>query len=70
MFGKQNKVRVIKGIHTTKEALGYTHSNIWEPSPTQYVGGNNYFLSLVDDLSIKVWNLMLKNKDKTFVSFK
>ncbi|KAG8477963.1 hypothetical protein CXB51_027628 [Gossypium anomalum] len=32
VFGKQKRVRFIRGIHNTKETLEYIHSDLWGPS--------------------------------------
>ncbi|KAG8473450.1 hypothetical protein CXB51_035780 [Gossypium anomalum] len=55
VFGKQKRVRFIRGIHNTKETLEYIHSDLWGPSRVPSRGGANYMLTFIDDFSRKVW---------------
>ncbi|KAG8503402.1 hypothetical protein CXB51_001378 [Gossypium anomalum] len=62
VFGKQKRVRFIRGIHNTKETLEYIHSDLWGPSRVPSRGGANYILTFIDDFSRKVWAFFLKQK--------
>ncbi|KAG8501803.1 hypothetical protein CXB51_004715 [Gossypium anomalum] len=70
VFGKQKRVRFIRGIHNTKETLEYIHSDLWGPSRVPSRGGANYMLTFIDDFSRKVWAFFLKQKSDVFSAFK
>lgn len=59
--------------HLTSKSIGildYIHSDLWGPAQTSSLGGNNYFLSIIDDYSRRVWVYILKHKDQVFNKFK
>ncbi|GKE96369.1 retrovirus-related pol polyprotein from transposon TNT 1-94, partial [Tanacetum coccineum] len=64
VFGKQKKVSFSPGIHRTRDALDYIHSDLWGPSPVTSRGGKRYMLTIIDDFSHKVWVFFLKHKDE------
>ncbi|GJR24068.1 retrovirus-related pol polyprotein from transposon TNT 1-94 [Tanacetum coccineum] len=70
VFGKQKKVSFSPGIHRTRDALDYIHSDLWGPSPVTSRGGKRYMLTIIDDFSRKVWVFFLKHKDEVFPTFK
>ena len=37
-----------------------------DPAQTMSLGGNTYFLSIIDNYSIRVWVYVLKHKDQVF----
>nr|GEU33858.1 retrovirus-related Pol polyprotein from transposon TNT 1-94 [Tanacetum cinerariifolium] len=41
VFGKQKRVSFSPGIHRTRDALDYIHSDLWRPSPVTSRGGNS-----------------------------
>ena len=70
VLGKSKKLSFNVGRHNTKEALGYVHADLWgAPSVTLSLSGKQYFLSIVDDKTRKVWLMFLKTKDETFERF-
>ena len=69
VFGKQKRVSFSSGIHRTKDALDYIHSDLWGPSPVTSRGGKRYMLTIIDDFSRKVWVFSLKHKDEVFPTF-
>ncbi|KAH9779137.1 Integrase catalytic domain-containing protein [Citrus sinensis] len=59
--------------HSTSKSIGildYIHSDLWGPAQTSSLGGNSYFLSIIDDYSRRVWVYVLKHKDQVFSKFK
>ncbi|KAH9648352.1 hypothetical protein KPL70_025549 [Citrus sinensis] len=59
--------------HSTSKSIGirdYIHSDLWGPAQTSSLGGNIYFLSIIDDHSRRVWVYVLKHKDQVFNKFK
>lgn len=44
----------LKAKTNTQHALNYVHSGFWGYAPTQFLGENKYFLSLIDDFTKKV----------------
>lgn len=46
------------------------HSDVWGPSPTNFLSGFRYFATFVDDCSCVIWVYMLKHKSDTCVTFK
>ncbi|GJX19222.1 retrovirus-related pol polyprotein from transposon TNT 1-94 [Tanacetum coccineum] len=70
VFGKQKRVSFSPGIHRTRDALDYIHSDLWGPSPVTSRGGKRYMLTIIDDFSRKVWVFFLKHKDEVFPTFK
>ncbi|KAG8474612.1 hypothetical protein CXB51_031249 [Gossypium anomalum] len=53
VLGKKKRVRFTRGIHNTKEMLGYIHSDLYGPSRVPSRGGANYMLTFIDDFSKK-----------------
>ncbi|KAG8471889.1 hypothetical protein CXB51_036391 [Gossypium anomalum] len=70
IFGKQKRVRFIRGIHNTKGTLEYIYFDLWGPSRVPSRGGANYMLTFIDDFSNKVWAFFLKQKSDVFFVFK
>ncbi|TXG57692.1 hypothetical protein EZV62_015521 [Acer yangbiense] len=67
---KYGRLSFTTAQHTTKEVLKYIHSDLWGSAKVPTHGGNNYFLSLIDDYLRKVWIYLLKSKYQAFHSFK
>lgn len=44
--------------------------DLWGPSPVKSVGGNRYFLSIVDDFTRKVFTFPINNKKIVYETFK
>ena len=58
------------GVHTSQKPFEYAHSDLWGPARTMTHGGGQYFLTIIDDYSRRVWIYILKNKSDTFEKFK
>jgi len=69
-MGKSKKLSFNVGKHVTEDILGYVHADLWgSPNVTPSISGKQYFLSIIDDKSRKVWLMFLKSKDETFDKF-
>ncbi|XP_073136790.1 uncharacterized mitochondrial protein AtMg00300-like [Henckelia pumila] len=55
--------------YVTSEILEYLHADVWGPASVPTHGENQYFLSVIDDFSRKVWVFLLKNKYDVFEKF-
>ncbi|GBM72661.1 Retrovirus-related Pol polyprotein from transposon TNT 1-94 [Araneus ventricosus] len=54
----------------TKSVLDKVHMDLWGPAPVNSLGGNKYFLSIIDDFSRKIDVFTLKSKSEVFSIFK
>jgi len=56
--------------HGTTKKLEYVHSDLWgAPSVPFLLGKCQYFMSVIDDYTRKVWVYFLKTKDEAFEKF-
>ena len=54
-------VSFLKTSRTPKaEKLELVHTNLWGPSPVASFGSSRYYITFIDDSSIKVWVYFLK----------
>ena len=61
IFGKQKGVSFLKTSKTPKaKKLELVHTDLWGPSPVASFGGSRYYITFIDDSSIKVWVYFLK----------
>ncbi|CAM8963279.1 unnamed protein product [Rhodiola kirilowii] len=70
IFGKKSAHNFKRSSFTVNKPLEYIHSDLWGPAQVLTIGGRNYFLSLIDHYSRKVWIYLLKTKDEAFANFK
>ncbi|KAH9803501.1 hypothetical protein KPL71_001790 [Citrus sinensis] len=70
ILGKASRIKFESAVHTTKEKLGYIHSDLWGPAQVTSLGGCKFFLTFVDDFSRMVWVYALKTKDEVLEKFK
>jgi len=70
VFGKQKKVSFSTATHRTKGILDYIHSDLWGPSKVSSYRGRRYMITIIDDISRKVWVYFLRHKNETFPTFK
>ena len=70
VLGKHHRLSFSFNVHRASRALEYIHSDLWGLVSNPTSGGNRYFLSMIDDYSRRVWVILLKDKSKTFKSFK
>uniref|UniRef100_A0A1J3F7G4 Retrovirus-related Pol polyprotein from transposon TNT 1-94 n=1 Tax=Noccaea caerulescens TaxID=107243 RepID=A0A1J3F7G4_NOCCA len=70
VMGKSKRLSFNVGKHGTVDALGYVHADLWgSPNVTPSLSRKQYFLSIVDDKTRKVWLMFLSTKDETFLKF-
>ena len=69
ILGKQHKLSFFKEAHLAKACLKYMHVNLWELAKVLTLGGNKYFLFLMDDYSMTGWVYLLKSKDQALEKF-
>jgi transposase InsO family protein len=69
VFGKQCRQEFKRGRHISKGILSYIHLYVWGSPLTIYFGGSSYFVTFIDDYSIKVWVYLLKIKSNVFNNF-
>ena len=55
--------------HCTEGTLNYVHTDVWEPIKTSSIGGNHYFVSLIDDYSRRYWRYTMKYKGEVLELF-
>ena len=58
-----------KYISTSKTPEQIVEIYLWGPTQQVSLGGNNYFFSMIDDYSRRVWVYILKSKDQVFDKF-
>ena len=70
IMGKSKKLSFNVGKHEAEDALNYVHADLWgSSSVSSSLSGKQYFLSIIDDRTRKVWIYFLKTKDETFDRF-
>lgn len=58
------------GKRNSGEAFKYTHTDLWgSQNVTPSISKKQYFLSVIDDFSRKVWVFFLAVKSEAFVKF-
>ncbi|KAH9655442.1 hypothetical protein KPL70_022326 [Citrus sinensis] len=69
VLGNATRASFNRSIHNSNNKLEYVHSNLRGPAQQVSLGGNSYFLSIIDDYSRMVWVYTLKSKDQVFEKF-
>lgn len=70
IYGKAHRLKFATGKHISLGALDYIHTDLWGSSYVPKSHGKcQYFLSIIDDHSKKVWVDFLKGKDEAFQKF-
>lgn len=70
ILAKSKKLPYPKGNHASTASLDYAHSDLWGPAPVNSMGGERYYMSIIDDYSRKTWLYVLKEKSEAFQKFK
>ena len=71
VHGKQHKSNFSKDAgHRTKHHLEVVYSDVCGPMQVNSYGGNQYFVTFIDDFSRKLWIYLIKRKDEVFEVFK
>jgi hypothetical protein len=66
---KRGPFKRLKEI-SSKQPLELLHADLWGPAPVSTLGGNKYFLGIVDDYSRWLTVFPLRNKNDAARSFK
>ena len=70
IYGKAKRKSFSLAHHDTKEKLEYIHSDLWgAPFVPLSLGKCQYFMSIIDDFTRKVWVYFMKTKDEAFEKF-
>lgn len=64
ILGKQYRVEFESDMHS--RSLKYVHFDLWGPTMVEINGIYLYFLTMIDDFSIRVWIHVLKHKSEIF----
>lgn len=51
---KATRASLNRSIHKSKDKLEYVHSGLWGPAQQISLGGNSYFLPIINDCSKRV----------------
>ena len=71
VLGKSHKLKFATATHSTNCILELVHSDLWGSSFAPLsLNGYQYFMSLIDDYSRRVWVYFLKHKNEAFTKFK
>ena len=55
IFGKNHRIAFVKESWCAKFPLELVHIDVCGPMNISSIGGNNYFLTFIDDFSWKTW---------------
>ena len=69
-FGKQHKVSFRIPSTRKPNVLDFVYFDVCGPIDVESLGCNKYFVTFIDDASLKVWVYFLKTKDQVFEHFK
>jgi len=70
IYGKAKRIGFNSAHHGTTKKLEYVHSDLWgAPLVPFSLGKCQYFMSVIDDYTRKVWVYFLKTKDEAFEKF-
>ena len=70
VMGKKKRVSFTKTPREQNMRLELVHTNVWGPSPVSSLGGSRFYVTFIDDFSMKVWVYFLKHKSDVFATFK
>ncbi|KAK9073067.1 hypothetical protein SSX86_007389 [Deinandra increscens subsp. villosa] len=70
ILGKAHREKFARSKYKSTGVLDYVHSDVLGPSRILSIGGANYFISMVDDYSRRVWVFLLKHKSDALEKFK
>ena len=62
VLGKKIKEKVSTVIHHTDGLLVFVHMDVWGPTKMASLGGHQYFVSFVNDLSRYYWVYSMRQK--------
>lgn len=56
-------------LYRADKTLELVHANLCEPITPSKIPGNNYIFVLIDDHTLYMWTILLKEKSDTFEKF-
>jgi hypothetical protein len=68
--GKQNRVRFPYEVTRVKGIMELIHNDVFGPIPIPSLGVSMYYVSFIDDFSMKIWLYFLRNESEVFKKFK
>ena len=70
VYGKQKRVRFLRvGKQKKSEKLELFHIDVWGPAQVQSLGGSHYYVTFIDDATIKTWVYCIRQKIDVFATF-
>ncbi|XP_047268802.1 uncharacterized protein LOC107871373 isoform X1 [Capsicum annuum] len=69
LFSKQYRVSFQTSFERKLNILDLIYSDVCGPMEVEFIGGNKYFVTFIDDASRKLWVYILKTKDQVFQVF-
>jgi hypothetical protein len=70
LVGKHKRTSFSQSSTQAKQHLELVHTDLCGPMPTNSIGGSIYFLTFIDEFSMKIWIYFLRHKSVTFAKFK
>lgn len=71
VMGKNKRLSFNVGKHNSDAVLRYVHADLWgSPNVHLSLSRKQYFLSIIDDYTRKVWVYFLATKDEAFSKFR
>ena len=70
VHGKQKRVIFLRvGKQKKSENLELVHTDVWQPAQVQSLSGSHYYVTFIDDATIKTWVYCIKQKYDVFDNF-
>ena len=71
VYGKHKRVSFLKvGKQKKCEKLELVHTDVWGPTQVLSLGGSRYYVTCIDDATIKNWVCCIRQKSDVFVASK
>jgi hypothetical protein len=71
ILGKHQRLKFLLGVsYREKSPLEIVHTDLCRPMQTPFLNGCVYFMTFIDDFSMKTWLYLLKQKSEAFDVFK
>jgi hypothetical protein len=71
VYGKQKRVIFLRVRKEKKsERLELIHTDVWGPTQVSYHGVSHYYVTFMDDETIKTWVYCIRQKSDVFDTFK
>ena len=71
VYGKHKRVIFLRvGKQKKSEKLELVHTYVWGSTQVQSLGGSHYYVTFIDDETIKTWVYCIRQKFDVFNTFK